>query len=106
MSRVLEGAGYQTETVNSMSEAMAHVEAVKYDLFILDFWLKQENGLDVMRQLQRSQPETPVLFLSGGNESVALETTTALAEMQGAAEFLYKPVPNSALLDAIKRHIE
>lgn len=105
MSRLLEGAGYQVRLASCLSDARACLETESFDLFILDFWLGSENGLDVMRALRMAQPDAPVLFLSGGNQGIALETTTALAEMQGAAEFLYKPVSNLTLLEAVRRHI-
>ncbi len=107
MSRLLATAGHEVSTAQSRSEAVEKLTAgPAFDLFILDFWIGGDTGVDVMRDLRKSQPDAPMLFLSGGNEMVALETSTALAEMQGAAEFLYKPVEKNILLDAVARHTQ
>ncbi len=106
LAQILEANGYFVATAASRQDARALLEQDKdFALFILDFWIGSDTGLDVMNDLQRLRPLTPVLFLSGGSEDVALETSTALGEMRGACAFLYKPVPSAILLDAVKRHI-
>lgn len=106
VSRVLGIDGHHVLTAESRKEALLQVQAdISFDVFILDFWLGDENGLDVMRDLVASCPKTPILFLSGGNQDVPLETTTALAEMHGACEFLYKPIGTTDLLEAVRRYI-
>lgn len=106
LSRILTTDGHQVQTAKSCSEARQRASAaVAYDVFILDFWLGNDNGLALMGDLLEQHPHTPTLFLSGGNQALPLETSTALAEMQGAAEFLYKPVAAADLLAAVKRQL-
>jgi len=104
--RILETGGYQVTAAATFQQAIECLgDGPPFDLFILDFWIGSDNGLELMAALRKRQPTTPVLFLSGGNESVPLEATTALAEMQGASEFLYKPVQASELLQAVRKNI-
>lgn len=106
LSRILATDDHQVVTAESCSEARDRASGGDvFDLFILDFWLGDDNGLALMSDLLDHHPETPVLFLSGGNQTVPLETSTALAEMQGAAEFLYKPLAAADLLAAVKRQL-
>jgi len=106
ISRILAVGGHSVTVASTRTEAIARLQdGPRVDLFILDFWIGTDNGLHLMEALLQLQPATPVLFLSGGNGTVPLEATTALAEMQGAAEFLYKPIEAPALLAAVKRHI-
>lgn len=105
LSRILAAGGHHVTVAATRDDALACLQdGESVDLFILDFWIGSDNGLEVMNVLNGIRPGTPVLFLSGGNESVPLEASTALAEMQGAAEFLYKPIEASDLLRAVRRH--
>ncbi|NYS24390.1 response regulator [Rhodobacteraceae bacterium 2376] len=107
LTLILEGDGHQVHAADSKEAALALLDDdLPYDLFVLDFWIGKDNGLELMELLQQLQPATPVLFLSGGNETVTLEATTALAEMQGAAEFLYKPIRSETLRKAVKRNLQ
>lgn len=106
LSQILLKSGHEVAPAASHDEALAELSnGQPVDLCILDFWLGTDNGLKVMENIRQTQPDIPVIFLSGGNETVPLEATTALAEMQGASEFLYKPIAAHALLQAVSRHI-
>lgn len=35
------------------------------DIVILDHWLIEENGMDLLRQIKSNAPDLPVIFLSG-----------------------------------------
>lgn len=106
LSQMLEANGYSVVTAATREDAVGVLKNQQdFALFILDFWVGTDTGLEVMADLQQVQPAVPVLFLSGGNEEVALETSTALAEMRGASEFLYKPIQAASLLNAVGRYI-
>ena len=106
IARTLSADGHDVTTAESRAEALVHIQGgMSIDVFILDFWLGVDSGLDVMSDLLQHHPDAPVIFLSGGHQDVALETSTALAEMQGACEFLYKPVETKELLEAVNRHL-
>lgn len=106
LSQLLIKGGHDVALAASHDEALAELSnGQPVDLCILDFWLGTDNGLKLMENIRDTKPGIPILFLSGGNETVPLEATTALAEMQGASEFLYKPIAADALLQAVSRHI-
>lgn len=106
LTRILEADGHRVQAAGSKTAALEQLaDDPPFDLFVLDFWIGPDNGLELMGLLQQLQPGTPVLFLSGGNDSITLEATTALAEMQGAAEFLYKPVQADTLRAAVMRNL-
>ena len=107
LSRLLITAGHDVALAASQAEALEELSnGQAADLCILDFWLGKDNGLQLMETIRLAHPDVPILFLSGGNETVPLEATTALAEMQGASEFLYKPISADALLQAVGRHVK
>jgi two-component system nitrogen regulation response regulator NtrX len=66
---------------------------------ILDMKLPDGVGLDVLRELQRNAPGTPVIVISGwGSVGEAVEAMKC-----GASEFLEKPVSREKLFETLDR---
>lgn len=78
---------HKVERVESGEEALALVSNSIYDLFILDWWLKDINGLEVLERIRSQGIATPVLMLTGNGSVAAIET----ALNAGADDFLAKP---------------
>ena len=71
----------------------------KFDAVLLDLNLGQENGLDVLTEIQKAYPELPVvMFTAQGNVKTAVE-----AMRRGAADFLEKPFRNEQFLTVLAR---
>src|SRR6202008_160138 len=60
------------------------------------------NGLDLQRQLLKSERPIPVIFITGHGDI----PMTVQAMKEGAVEFLTKPFRAQELLDAIQRGLE
>ena len=104
LGRVLEADGHMVEKAHGTDEAQGFLASgAAYDIALLDFWIGQENALDLLQEMRNQKPSTPVIFFSGGGQDVSLEVTTALAEMEGAVEFLYKPIAAAKLCEAVRR---
>ena len=57
-----------------------------YDIYLVDYFLEDRTGLDLLREAARNQLEAPVIMLTGrGNRDVDLE-----AMQTGAADYLIK----------------
>ena len=66
---------------------------------LLDLKLPDGTGLDVLRELQRRSPVTPVVVISGyGSVEDAVE-----AMRLGAAEYLEKPVARERLYEVLDK---
>jgi DNA-binding NtrC family response regulator len=60
----LNEQGYENVNVARNSEqCMGQLK--KNDIIILDHWLVEENGIDLLRKIKSEAPDTPVIFLSG-----------------------------------------
>jgi two-component system, NtrC family, response regulator AlgB len=71
----------------------------KFDAVLLDLNLGQENGLDVLTEMQKTHPELPVVMLTAqGNIKTAVE-----AMRRGAADFLEKPFRSEQFLTMLAR---
>ena len=89
-------------TASSAEEGLEKVRKTKPDLIVLDVDLAGQSGLELFRQIQKVDPRTPVIFITGHGT-----TATAIEAMQlGAYEYLLKPLELDQLLDLADRAFE
>lgn len=80
--------GYQVETAATIDQAMAHLEARRYDLLITDMRLGDGLGLELIEKLQiERRPERSIVITAFGSAENAVQ-----ALKQGAFDYLTKPV--------------
>ena len=85
---MLNARGYRTLGAASVGEGLRTFGERNPAAVLLDLKLPDGTGLDVLRELQRRSPVTPVVVISGyGRVEDAVE-----AMRLGAAEYLEKPV--------------
>ncbi|NIR14642.1 MAG: response regulator, partial [Desulfobacterales bacterium] len=57
--------GIEADWVNSGEDAIARLTDKKYDIVVLDVKMPGMSGLETMEQVQKLQPQTKVIFLTG-----------------------------------------
>jgi CheY-like chemotaxis protein len=62
---LLEARGYRVLTAATAAEAFEAVRREAIDLVILDYNLAETTGEEIAREIKRTQPELPILLLSG-----------------------------------------
>jgi DNA-binding response OmpR family regulator len=72
-----------------------------FDLYILDNWLPDGNGIELCRRIREFDPNTPVLFYS----ACAYPRDLQAAYSAGAQEYFVKPVSFADLTEAVSRLI-
>lgn len=100
---VLEAEGHlvtEADTAAGGHKALADPET-KTDAVLLDIWLADESGLDLLRDIQAAGTPPPVVVMSGGGPGRSLERALATADMLGASAVLIKPFKNCELLEAL-----
>ena len=102
LSEILGDEGYRTTTAGSIEEARATLEKGLFDLAIVDLWLPDGDGLDLLADLRRDNPERPVLIISGH----ANIDTAVKALHLGAYDFLEKPLALSRVLVTVQNALE
>ena len=85
--------GYQVDGAAHLGEARARLREA-YDLVLLDVWLPDGSGIDLLREVAAHDPETVVIMMSGHATIDAAVEATRL----GAFDFLEKPVGLERLL--------
>jgi DNA-binding response OmpR family regulator len=68
-----------------------------FDLYILDNWLPDGNGIELCRVIRQFDPHTPILFYS----ACAYPRDLQAAFSAGAQEYLAKPVSSEDLTRAV-----
>ncbi len=84
---VIEDEGHYAEGATTGQIGLTQIKESKFDAVLLDMNLGNENGLDVLVEIQKLNPELPVvMFTAEGSVKTAVE-----AMRRGAVDFLEKP---------------
>jgi NtrC-family two-component system response regulator AlgB len=96
---LIEEEGHYAEGAENGKLGLTRMREEKFDAVLLDLNLGQENGLDVLTEIQKLRPELPVvMFTAQGNVKTAVE-----AMRRGAADFLEKPFQREQFLTVLAR---
>ncbi|MEE8311077.1 MAG: UDP-3-O-acyl-N-acetylglucosamine deacetylase, partial [Candidatus Binatia bacterium] len=96
---VLRDEGFEVVTAADGREAVARVEDTDPSLVLLDVWMPEMDGIEVLSRLQTSRRDLPVIVLSGhGNVEMAVKATRL-----GAVDFIEKPFSIDGLLGSVRR---
>ncbi len=99
---VLAREGYQVMLATTAREGIGLVEKLSIDLVITDLRIGDESGMDVIRAMQASFPETEAILITGhGTAESAVEAIQA-----GAFDYLTKPFSNQHLLVKVQKALE
>ncbi len=103
MVELLQNSGY--ENIFSENDPLKVINILKknnIDLVLLDMYMPEMNGLQVLEQIHLSFPQVPVIMITAVDEiEVALE-----AIKLGAYEYITKPIETERLFLTIRRAIE
>jgi CheY-like chemotaxis protein len=97
---VLEVAGYEVlEAVNGAAGLRREREQGA-DLVLVDIFMPEMDGLEVIRRLRADSPQTRIIAMSGGGKSGQMDMLTAAAAL-GASRTLRKPFEPRELLAVV-----
>jgi two-component system, OmpR family, response regulator len=87
ITQALEGAGMVVDTVGTLPDMLASLEAVTFDAIVLDRLLAGHDSLTALGEVRRLQPHAKVLVLS----ALAEVEDKVQGLTQGADDYLGKP---------------
>lgn len=97
--RVLSGKGYVVITAEDGYDALAKLQAEKYDVVFTDLRMPGMTGMEVAESVKARQPWTPVVIVTG----YASKRSEERARAAGVSDFLHKPLSPEMIEDSTKR---
>ncbi|GAB1484880.1 acetoacetate metabolism transcriptional regulator AtoC [Treponema sp.] len=103
LSQLLRKEGYVVHTAEDVDSALLLSTSYKIDLAVLDIRLRGgKSGLELLEALRSGDGDLPVIMITGyGSIDSAIQ-----AMKFGAADYLLKPIENSALVESVRRNLE
>ena len=99
---LLSDANYKVTLAENGMEGLRRVESEFFDLVLLDVMMPDKNGLEVLKEIHESSPETAIIMITAfGTIENAVSAIKA-----GAADYVTKPWDNEKLLLDIRNGIQ
>jgi UDP-3-O-acyl N-acetylglucosamine deacetylase len=96
---ILSDEGYRVFDAEDGSKAMDLIRQVHPQVVLLDIWMPEMDGIGLLREIKQSEPDLPVIIISGHGNIHTAVTTAKL----GAFEFIEKPLSLDDLLGTVRR---
>ena len=102
VSAILQDEDHVVYAAGSGEEAQAFLRKNDVDLIILDVWLPDIDGVEILERVKKTSPEVAVLMISGhGSIDMAVKATK-----MGAFDFLEKPPSMERIITAVNNALE
>src|ERR1700685_3955893 len=99
---LLASEGYGVSSAGTGAAGLANLEEHPYDLLLLDVSLPDRNGLDLLREIRRRDPQLSVVLITAyGSIDMA-----RAAFKGGAMDYITKPWSNDELLAQVAQAVE
>jgi two-component system nitrogen regulation response regulator NtrX len=104
LEEILREEGYGVASAPTAAEAKVLIEDAPYDVVLLDIWLPDRDGLDVLHEIHQFPAETrPEVVIISGHGTIE---TAVKATKLGAYDFLEKPLSLDRTLIVLKNAVE
>jgi DNA-binding NtrC family response regulator len=97
--RLLASDGFAVRPFSKGADFIAYVASHDVPLVVLDIWMKEMTGLEVLARLCAISPQTHVIVITGREDSAARITAMQI----GAVAFLIKPFDDEQFLSLVHR---
>ena len=99
---VLEDEGYAVFIAENGKVALSILNTNVVDVVLLDLWLPEIGGMDVLKMMRELNGDIPVIIISGhGTIDTAVKATK-----EGAFDFIEKPLSIEHILNVIDHAIK
>ncbi len=99
---ILSDEGFRVVDTGDAPAVMDLIARESPSIVLLDVWMPDMDGIELLRRIKSEQPNVPVIMISGHANIQSAVAATKL----GAADFIQKPFSVSGLLASIARALE
>jgi len=99
IGRLLGSSGFAVQPFNKGAAFIDYVAAHDVRLVVLDLWMKEMTGLEVLARPCAISPKTNVIVITGHDDRAARLTAMQI----GAVAFLIKPFDDEQIVEAVHR---
>jgi CheY-like chemotaxis protein len=92
-------------TAGDVAEGLAVCERTRPDVVVVDIFMPERSGLELIRTLRRQQRPPRILAITGGGSGENFDVL-ATAKDAGADLTLRKPLPVAVLVEAVEGLLE
>jgi two-component system, NtrC family, nitrogen regulation response regulator NtrX len=104
LGEILKEDGYAVTSTASAAEAMVLLQDASYDVLLLDIWLPDRDGLEVLTEIRSLEIDSlPEVIIISGHGTIE---TAVRATKLGAFDFLEKPLSIDRTLILLKNAVE
>ncbi|MBC8357564.1 MAG: response regulator [Candidatus Aminicenantaceae bacterium] len=96
---ILEDEGYIIKTSETGEGGLKLLKKQYFDLILLDIWLPEINGIEVLKKIKKMDENPQVVMISGHG---TIETAVKATKL-GAYDFLEKPLSLEKVVLTVKR---
>lgn len=100
--RTLKPEGYSVDSAPNAREAMGKIEKGSYDLVITDLMMPDMNGVELVRWIRNSKPDTAVIVITGYPSQESIKEALSLK----IVDYLPKPFPPDILIEAAQKAMD
>src|SRR5215470_4284643 len=102
IGQILTDRGFDVSVLNHPRKAVELAQKQSFDLIVSDLKMPDMDGLELLQQLRRIDPDAPVIIMT----AYATVTTAVEAMRDGAFDYIVKPFSKDELLIAVDRAIK
>ena len=97
---ILTQTGFTVEEASDGQAGLAMFHKNPPDIVLTDIFMPNRDGIEIIKELKRSSPQTKIIAMTGGGKLRMMEIASA-AQVLGADYVLDKPFDSESLLAAI-----
>jgi FixJ family two-component response regulator len=98
VTRLLESDGFSVLAFSGPVQFLEHLGSHEVEVVVLDIWMDQMTGMELLAHLCAESPQTRVIFITGQEDPAARATVL----QGGAFAFFMKPFDDAAFLTAVR----
>ena len=98
----LLSAEYSCQTADTAEEALAKLEAQRFDVVLTDISMPGLNGMELLQRVVENYPGTPVIIISGHSDQDHAQSLIS----RGAFDYLLKPFRLEVVEASVKRAVD